>query len=129
MKRLFLIACCFLVFVAGVAAAWDSCTHDSHASHKDHHSSIPAPAHGHHSDAGDEHSHDTVIYCPGFNKFVPTATFSASKGHRVERVIVTVGAELDSQFTQHESRLIHGPPGFDHSSIIPPYLLLSVLRI
>jgi hypothetical protein len=129
MKRLFLITCCFLVFVAGVAAAWDSCTHDSNASHKVHHSSIPAPAHNHHSGANQEPSHNTVIHCPGFSEFVPTATFSASKDHRVERVILTIDAELDSQFTQHDYRLIHGPPGLDNSTIIPPYLLLSVLRI
>jgi hypothetical protein len=127
MKRLFLITCCFLVFVAGAAAAWDSCKEISHESHNHHRSSVPGS--DRHSDADHEHSHDTAIHCASLDEFVPTAVVSASKHDRVERVIVMIGTELDSQFTQHDYRLIHGPPGLDNSSIIPPYLLLSVLRI
>ena len=48
----------------------------------------------------------------------------------MERLIGVLTAELPAQFAEPWSdRLIHGPPGFEHSSIIPPYLLHSVLRI
>ena len=129
MKKLIVITSCFLVLLAGVSAAWASCKEISYLSHNHHRSSVPGPVQDRHSDADHEHSHDTAIHCTSLDEFVPTATFSVSKHDRVERVLVTVGAESDSQFTQYDSRLTHGPPGLDNSSIIPPYLLLSVLRI
>jgi hypothetical protein len=131
MKRLILIACSFLVLFAGVAAAWESCKRVSFLSDDHHQSSNPVHAHDHHPESDRQHSHDDgAIHCPPLDGYLPTAIFSLNKDRRVERVPATLGAGLFSQFTQHGSfRLIHGPPGFAHSSIVPPYLLLSVLRI
>ena len=63
-------------------------------------------------------------------EFVPVATFSLSKDIRVERLLPAFLSELDSPFEPRGlDRLLHGPPGFDHASSIPPYLLLSILRV
>ena len=130
MKRLLIIICCFLVFFAGAASAWASCKQVLFSSDNHHHSSGSAHTHAHHADTDQQHSHDAVIHCPTVDEFVPVATFSLRKGDRVERLVGVLIAELPARFAQRWSdRLIHGPPGFEHSSTIPPYLLLSVLRI
>jgi hypothetical protein len=130
MKRLTLITCCFLILFAGVAAAWASCKEIPFASAVQH---PPAPApvhvHEHHAEPAHPHSHNSMIHCPTLDEFVPTAIFSVNNDHRIERVRVTLAGGLESQFTQHRFHLIHGPPGFFQLSAIPPYLLLSVLRI
>lgn len=130
MKRLVHITCSFLVLFAGVAAAWASCEQISFASGEKQRSRSAVHAHDHHSDSHHDHSHDSVIHCPSLDEFVPVATFSGSWEHRVERVLAVFAADLESQFTRRGfHRSMHGPPVFDHSSIIPSYLLLSVLRI
>ena len=129
MKRLIHITCSFMVFFAGVAAAWASCKQTSFASDDHRRSPAPVHAHDHHSDSHHEHSHDSVIHCPSLDEFVPVATFSPSKEHRVEHVPAALMGGLDPLFARHGSRLMHGPPGSAHPSSIPPYLFLSVLRI
>jgi hypothetical protein len=129
MKRLILITCSFLVVFAGVAAAWESCKQISFLS-DDHHRSVPAHGHDHHSQSDRHHSNDGVIHCPPIGDYLSTANFTVSPDQRVERLSETLVGEFDPQFSQQGSYpLIHGPPGFVHSRIIPPYLLLSVLRI
>ena len=129
MKRLFFIVCSFLVFFAGVAAAWESCKQISIAS-DDHHRSVPAHGHDHHSNSDHHHSDNSAIHCPPIGDYLPTANFTISPDQRVERLPETLVGELVSQFIDHGLyRLIHGPPGSAHSRIIPPYLMLSVLRI
>jgi len=129
MKRLILITCSFLVIFAGVAAAWESCRQISIAS-DDHHRSVPAHRHDHHSQSDRHHSSNNVIHCPPMGDYLPTATFTLSPDNRIERLPETLVGELDSQFIDHGLyRLIHGPPGSAHSRIIPPYLMFSVLRI
>ena len=128
MKRLIIIIYCLVVLVAGAASAWASCEQESFFVHPN--SPANAPAHDHHSGSHREHSHGTVIHCPTLDQFLLTATFSASKDHRVERLTHAVVARLVSQFGLPQSyRSRHGPPGFSRFSSIPPYLLLSVLRI
>jgi hypothetical protein len=131
MKRLILIACSFLVFFGGVAAAWESCKRVSFVSDDHHQSSYPVHAHDHHPESDRQHSHDDgAIHCPPLDGYLPTATFSIGRDQRVERVIATLVVGFDSRFTQQALyRLIHGPPVLAHSSSIRPYLLLSVLRI
>ena len=130
MKRLIVIACSFLVLFAGAASAWANCKQISFAADDHHGSTVPVHAHSHHSESDDQDSSDGEIHCPPVDGYLPAATFSLGKDHRIERVSATFVAGFDSQFAQHASyRLIHGPPGFAHSRIIPPYLLLSVLRI
>jgi hypothetical protein len=130
MKRLLFITCSFLVFFAGIAAAWEDCKRISFSSESHHRSPIPANAHDHHGDADHEHSRGTIVHCPTFSEFLLTATVSVGGDQRVERLPTILIGESDSQFAQPGSyRSIHGPPGFAHSRIIPPYLLLSVLRI
>jgi hypothetical protein len=129
MKRLIVIACSFLVLFAGAVSAWESCKQISIAS-DDHHRSVPAHAHDHHSRSDHHHSNNSAIHCPPIGDYLPTATFTVSPDQRIERLPETLVGEFDSQFAQHGSyRLIHGPPGFAHSRIIPRYLSLSVLRI
>jgi hypothetical protein len=129
MKRSFFIVCSFLVFFAGVAAAWESCKQISIAS-DDHHRSVPAHGHDHHSQSDRHHSSNNAIHCPPMGDYLRTATFTISPDQRVERLPETLVGELVSQFIDHGLyRLIHGPPGSAHSRIIPPYLMLSVLRI
>lgn len=79
MKRFILITCSFLVFFAGVAAAWESCKQTSFASDEQHRSPVPVHAHDHHSDDHHEHSDDDAIHCPTLDEFVLTAIFSASQ--------------------------------------------------
>jgi hypothetical protein len=120
--------CAFLVVFAGVAAAWASCKEISLLA-DDHHPSATAHKHDHHSQS-DHHSDDAAIHCPPIGAYLPTATFTVSPDNRIERLSETLVGEFDIQLIQHGLyRLIHGPPGFVHSRIIPPYLLLSVLRI
>jgi hypothetical protein len=129
MKRLILINCAFLVVFAGMAAAWESCKEVSFVS-RDHHRSDSAHKHDHHSPSDHHGSNDPAIHCPPIGDYLATATFTISPDHRVERLPETLVGELDSQFIDHGLyRLIHGPPGFAHSRIIPPYLFFSVLRI
>ena len=129
MKRLIGILCCLTVFFGGLASAWANCkqvaiTDDYRRS------LVPAPAEDHHSEAQHEHSHGTVIHCATLDEFLLSSTFLVTKDHRVQRLTDPFVAALDYEFSQHVSHwLIHGPPGFSKSSIIPPYLLLSVLRI
>jgi ABC-type nickel/cobalt efflux system permease component RcnA len=130
MKRLIVITCSLLVLFAGAASAWANCKQISFVPDNHRRSPVPVHAHDHHSEANRQHSHDGEIHCPPLDDYLPTATFSVNKDHRIERVIATLVAGFNSQFTQHASyRLIHGPPGFAHSRILPPYLLFSVLRI
>jgi hypothetical protein len=131
MKRLILITCSFLVVFAGVAAAWESCKQISFVSDH-HHGSAPVDGHDHHSQSDRQHSNskNVAIHCPPVGDYLPTATFTSTPDHRVERLPETLVGEFDSQCAQHGSYpLIHGPPGFAHSRIIRPYLLFSVLRI
>jgi hypothetical protein len=129
MKRLILITCSFLVVFAGVAAAWESCKQTSITS-DDHHRSLPVHGHDHHSRSDDHHSSDSAIHCPLIGDYLATANFTVNPENRIEPLRSILIGESDSQFAQPGSyRLIHGPPGSGHSHIIPPYLLLSVLRI
>jgi ABC-type nickel/cobalt efflux system permease component RcnA len=129
MKRFLLISCAFLVVFAGVAAAWESCKEISFLP-DDHHRSASAHKHDHHSPSDRHHSSNNAIHCPPMGDYLPTATFTISPDNRIERFPETLVGELDSQFIDHGLyRLIHGPPGSAHSRIIPPYLMLSVLRI
>jgi len=115
---------------AGATAAWANCQRVSLNPEDQRGSSGETHAHDHHADNNHHHSHDSVIHCPTLDEFVPVATFSLRKDHRVERLVGVLIAELHSQFAQPGADgLIHGPPGFWHSSNIPSYLLLSVLRI
>ena len=129
MKRLIVILCCLTVFFGGLASAWANCkqvaiTDDYRRS------LVPAPAEDHHSEAQHEHSHGTVIHCATLDEFLLSSTFLVTKDHRAQRLTDPFVAALDYEFSQHVSHwLIHGPPGFSKSAIIPPYLLLSVLRI
>src|SRR5688572_11619576 len=130
MKRFLLIACCLFVVFAGAASAWADCKQISFAPDWQNRSSAAKHMHGHHSDSNHTHSHDGVIHCPPMGDYLPTATFTISPDNRIERFPETLVGELDSQFIDHGLyRLIHGPPGSAHSRIIPPYLMLSVLRI
>jgi hypothetical protein len=130
MKRLILITCSFLVVFSGAIAAWQSCHQVSFASDAHHSSPIPVHGHDHDSESEHHHSHNSVIHCPPLDGYLPSAAFSVAKDHRFERLLATFVAGFNSQVTQYGlSRLIHGPPGFSNSSIIPQYLLLSVLRI
>lgn len=129
MKRLILISCAFLVVFAGVAAAWASCKEISFVS-DDHHRSASAHTHDHHSPSDRHDSNDAAIHCPPIGDYLATATFTLSPDQRIERLPETLVGELDFQFIDHGLyRLIHGPPGFAQSRIIPPYLFFSVLRI
>ena len=130
MKRLILITCSFLVVFSGAIAAWASCSRASFASDAHHGSPVPVHGHDHNSESEHHHSNNTVIHCPPLDGYLPTATFSLNKEHRIERVLATLVGGFNTPVTQYGSfRLIHGPPGFPYSSIIPQYLLLSVLRI
>ena len=130
MKRLLVITCSFLVLFAGAASALESCKRISFASDDHHGSAVPVHAHGHHSQSDRHDSSNGAIHCPPVDDYLPTATFSVRKDHRVERVLATFVANFNTPGTQYgSSRLIHGPPGFAHSSIIPSYLLFSVLRV
>jgi hypothetical protein len=128
MKRLIIIIYCLVVLIAGAASAWARCEQESFFVHPN--SPANAPAHDHHSGSHHEHSHGTVIHCPTLDQFLLTATFSASKDHRVERLTHAVVTQLVSQCGLQQSyRSLHGPPGFSRSNNIPPYLFLSALRI
>ncbi len=129
MKRFVLITCSFLVLFSGVAAAWASCKQISFVS-DDHHRSASAHKHDHHSPSDRHDSNDAAIHCPPIGDYLTTATFTISPDQRVERLPETLVGELDSQFIDRGLyRLIHGPPGFAHVRVIPPYLFFSVLRI
>jgi hypothetical protein len=129
MKSVIVIACSFLLLFAGPASAWANCKQISFVPDNPRGSSDPLHAHHHHSESNG-HSHEGEIHCPPLDVYLPAATFSVNKDHRIERLITPVVPGFYSQFTRHASyRLIHGPPGFAHSRVIPPYLLLSVLRI
>ena len=129
MKRLIHITCAFLVVFAGVAAAWESCKQITIVS-DDHHRSASAHKHDHHSPSDRHDSNDAAIHCPPIGDYLATATFTISPDQRIERLPEALVGELDSQFIdQGLYRLIHGPPGFAQSRIIPPYLFFSVLRI
>jgi hypothetical protein len=129
MRRLIVIISCFLVFFAGAASAWASCKQISFRSDKHHSSAMPAHAHEHHADSDHNHSHGSVIHCPTLDEFLPAASFSTSIASRVERLLDTFAPRLGFQSNQHGFRLSHGPPGGAYLTFIPPYLLLSVLRI
>jgi hypothetical protein len=129
MKRLIVICCCLSVFIAGLASAWASCKQVAiTADHR--RAPVAAPAENHHSEAQHDHSQGTVIHCATLDEFLLTSTFSVTKDHRVQRVTDPFVAALHSPFRQHlPHRLIHGPPGLSRLNSVPPYLLLSVLRI
>lgn len=130
MKRVLLIACCLFVLLAGAASAWADCKQISFVPEGHKQTSAAAHTHGHHGDSHHTHSDDTVIHCPTLDEFLPAATFSPSKDHRVQRVPDALVAELHSQSTQQRFlRLSIGPPNFSSFSSIPSYLLLSALRI
>jgi hypothetical protein len=113
-----------------MTAAWANCQRISFNPQGREGSSGGTHAHDHHADDNHHHSHGSVIHCPTLGEFVPIATFSLRKDHRVDRLGGALSAALNSQFAAFGSdRLVHGPPGFEHSSSIPPYLFLSVLRI
>jgi hypothetical protein len=129
MKRLILISCAFIVVFAGVTSAWASCKQISFVS-DDHHRSASAHKHDHHSPSDRHDSNDAAIHCPPIGDYLATTTFTLSPDQRIERLPETLVGEPDSRFIdQGLYRLIHGPPGFAQSRIIPPYLFFSVLRI
>ena len=130
MKRSIVIICCLFVLFASTAAAWASCKQVSFTAGHHRSSSDAVPAHNHESDSHHEHSPGTVIHCPTLDQFLLTATFSATKTPRMEHVSHADVSGLVSQPGWPQSyRSLHGPPGFSRSTNIPPYLLLSVLRI
>jgi hypothetical protein len=130
MKRLIVIVCCLFVIFAGAASAWANCKQAPFGSEDHRRSSDAIHTHDHHTDSHDEHSPGTVIHCPTLDEFLLTAIFSANTYERVERlpaaVVEIINAELGRQSSNPS---IHGPPGFSRLNGIPPYLLLSVLRI
>jgi hypothetical protein len=129
MKRLFFITCSFLVFFAGTAAAWESCRQIRLVPDNTHHSAS-AHGHDHHSEPEGHDSDAGMIHCPPLDSYLPTANFTVTKDHRVERVVTPLAAAFDHRLTNSAGyRLIHGPPGFARKRNIPSYLLLSVLRI
>jgi hypothetical protein len=129
MKRILTIACCLSVLFAGIAAAWADCKQISLSDRP--RKSLPhVAAHDHHSDSHREHSQGTVIHCPTLEDFLVTAIFSVGGYDREQPVHRALVAHFHSRVSQNDSyRLVHGPPGLDYPSIIPPYLLLSVLLI
>ena len=130
MKRLSVIACCLFVIFAGAASAWANCKRSPLASDAQKRPPVAAHTHDHESHGGHEHTHQAVIHCLTLDDFLLTALFSTSKDHQAERVLDKLVAETDSQLSQHASHwLTYGPPGFSRVNGIPPYLLLSVLRI
>lgn len=129
MKRLSVITCSFLVFFAGIASAWSSCKQISFGLDKHQGSATPAHRHEHHSESEHNHSHDSVIHCSTLDEFLPVGTFSTSKHYRVERLLDASVPPLDFPTSRRGYRLVHGPPGIANLAFIPPYLLLSVLRI
>ena len=130
MKRGMIVACLLLVLFGSVIATWGNCQRVSLNFQDQHRSSGTTHAHKHHADGDHHHSHDAVIHCPVLDEFIPVATFSLRKEHRVDRLGGMLSTALNSPLAAAGSdRLIHGPPGFEHSSRISPYLLLSVLRI
>ena len=129
MKRLFFITCSFLVFFAGVAAAWESCRQIGFVPDDPQHSAS-AHGHDHHSESEGHDSDSGTIHCPPLDSYLPTASFTVTKDYRVERVAAMLAAAFDHRLTNSGAyRLIHGPPGFLRTRNIPSYLLLSVLRI
>jgi hypothetical protein len=129
MKQLIVITCCFLVFFAGAASAWASCKQISFGLDGHHGPATSAHRHGHHADSDHEHSHDSVIHCASLDQFLPPGTFSVSKNQRIEHLLDVSLLPLDFQSSQRGYHLTHGPPGLAYLSFVPPYLLLSVLRI
>jgi hypothetical protein len=129
MKSVIVIACSFLLLFAGAASAWANCKQISFVPDNPRGSSVPVHAHDHHSESN-KHSHDGEIHCPPIDGYLPSATFSVGRDDRIERVPAMVVTGVNCQFAlRGVYPLMHGPPGFAHSRIIPPYLLLSVLRI
>ena len=128
-KRCLVILLSLSVIFAGAVSAWASCKGLPFESGRRGAASISQHTHEH-GEHNHQHSHHSVIHCPTLDEFVLSPLFVASKDHRVEKSpdIVLIG--IGSQYRPHVTfRLIHGPPGLYLSSIIPPYLLLSNLRI
>jgi hypothetical protein len=130
MKRLTATIACLFVLCAGLAAAWADCKQVSFSDHHQRKLPIHVAAHDHQSEAHHEHSQETVTHCPTLDDFLVTAIFSAGGYDRAQPVHHTLVVHFNFPLNQNDSwRLVHGPPGLDHASVIPPYLLLSVLRI
>jgi len=129
-KRTITILCCLFVVFAGAVSVWANCKQDSFASRDHHGSAVPAQDQEHHANSNHNHSRNSVIHCLPLDVFLPTAALSRGKEHRVSSFLDVLVAGWNSQFSDHYSnRLMHGPPGFAPPSIVPAYLLLSVLRI
>jgi hypothetical protein len=127
MKRFVVIVCSLFIVFAGAVSAWADCKQEPLPI--DRQNRPVAHAHDHHSDANHKHS-DARIHCPTLDEFLLSSTFSLSKDHRELRTRDPFCAVVDCQVSQDVSRwLIDGPPGFSRLDSIPPYLLLSVLRI
>lgn len=129
MKRLLGITSGLFFFFAGAASAWSDCKRITFDRTKQNRPTASSHAHHHHSDADHAHSHDALIHCPALDEFITVANSSTDKDRRVERVPAARVNELDLWLTRDGSRLNDGPPGFEQSSLVPAYLLLSVLRI
>ena len=130
MKRLIIIVCCFFVISAGIASAWADCRKLSSVSDQHDNSQRALPAHEDHSDSRHDHSHGAVMHCATLDDFLLTSVFSLTKDNRVHRTADFIVAALNFQLMQHVSGwFIHGPPGLSQPHTIPPYLLLTVMRV
>jgi hypothetical protein len=125
MKRPTAIALSLFVIFAGAASAWARCEQSVFQANS------AASAHGHdHSESNHKHEHNAVIHCPTLNVFLLSAPFSPSKNDRIERLTLVDIVQCPDQFSVRQLyRSLHGPPGYSRFSHIPPYLVLSVLRI
>ena len=123
MKRLAVIVSCLFLLIAGAASAWASCKREPFSQPE---SSSPGHAHDHGSDS--DH-HEATLHCPTLEVFLLIAVFSPNKNDR-EEPIALAAAAVSAQFAPRQLyRSLHGPPGYSRFSNIPPYLVLSVLRI
>jgi hypothetical protein len=130
MKRFLVNFLCLAIICVGAASAWADCGRFNFITGDHDKSPRALPGHDNHSDSHHDHSHETFIHCPTLDEFVLTGVFSMPKDSGKYRVTNSLVVALNSQLIRHVfGWFTHGPPGLTQSRPIPPYLLLSVLRI
>ena len=126
MKRLFAIASCLFVILAGAASAWASCKRESLQGKS------PNATHAHHRHSDSDHRHEkgTAIHCPTLDGFLPTARISTSRIDRIEPLRLAALSAARAEIRPSVLyRSLNGPPGYFPFSNTPSYLSRSALRI
>jgi hypothetical protein len=132
MKRLLALTACLLLLFATAVSLWANCkrsfprsdTLSNPTTHAHHHE------HQDHGSPGHPHQGNPLIHCAPVTDYLPAASFSLQKDSRVERLTHLPIVEFQSHRGQNAvDRWVHGPPGSRRTENIPPYLMISVLRI